>query len=90
MKSELKTSALRWAVVVILPTGIICWLAHIHTVLVVAVALPFTLLAERVFRKLLQVYGLWGPKTEAEPSASPNRSVTNPKAPTGRQDHNPR
>ncbi len=75
MKDETKINALRalcWAVVVVLPTGIICWLAHIHTVAVLAVALPLILVAERVFRKLLQVYGLWGPKRGTEPGASPN------------------
>jgi len=63
MKDENKITALRalcWAVAVILPTGIICWLAHIHTIAILAVALPFMLVAEGVFRKLLKVCGPWG------------------------------
>jgi len=60
MKDETKITTLRvlcWAVVVILPTGIICWLAHIHTIVILAVALPFILVAERVFRKLSRYMG---------------------------------
>lgn len=75
MKDEAKIAGLRvfcWAVVVILPTGVICWLAHIHSILILAVALPFILVAERVFRRLLQAYELWGPKRTTEPGASPN------------------
>lgn len=86
MKDEAKIAALRalcWAVVVILPTGIICWLAHIHTIVILAVALPFILVAERVFRKLLQVYGLWGSKRGTEPGASPNGG---PAVPSGGSD----
>ena len=86
MKDETKISALRalcWAVVVILPTGIICWLAHINTVAIIAVALPFMLVAERVFRKLLQVYCLWGPKTKTEQSAPPNGGPMRPPGNSG-------
>jgi len=73
MKDETKVTALRavcWAVVVILPTAIICWLAHIHTIAILGVALPLILVAERVYRKMLQVYGLWGPRSRTEPGAS--------------------
>jgi|SRR5579883_880323 len=75
MHDETKISGLRalcWVVVVILPTGIICWFAQIHTIAIVAIALPFMLIAELVFRKLLQVCGLWGPRSGTEPGAAPN------------------
>jgi len=88
MKDQTKTAALRalcWAVVVILPTGVICWVAHIHTIVILAVALPFILVAGRVFRKLLQVYGLWRPKRGTEPAASPNGG---PAVPSGGSDPN--
>lgn len=75
MKDHTKIMSLRalcWAMVVILPTGMICWLAHIHSVAILAVALPFMLIAERVFRKLLQVFGLSGPMRRIEQAAPPN------------------
>jgi hypothetical protein len=81
MKDETKISALRalcWAVIVVLPTGIICWLTHIHTAAIIAVALPFMLVGEWVFRKLLQVYGLWDPKRGAEQAAPTNGGPTKP------------
>jgi len=86
MTDETKTIALRvlcWAVVVILPTGIICWLARIHTIGILGVALPFILVAERVLRKLLQIYGLWGPKRGAEPAAPPNGGPAEPVGSSG-------
>jgi hypothetical protein len=42
-----------WIVVVIIPTGVICWLARIHNIGMIGVALPFILIAERAFRVLL-------------------------------------
>jgi hypothetical protein len=65
MKDEAKSTALRvlcWAGVVMIPTGMICWLAHIPNAAAIAVALPFMLMAEHVFRKLAQVCGLSAPK----------------------------
>ena len=48
-----------WFLVVILPTGGVCLYFHIKDVRLVAVALPFILIAERVYRKWLQKAGLW-------------------------------
>jgi hypothetical protein len=89
MKDETKTVVLRalcWIFVVILPAGIICWLAEIHNVGMVAVAVPFILVAERVYRRLLRRYGLWGVRTGSasshmkgiEPGAAPNDGPAGP------------
>jgi hypothetical protein len=67
MKRETQYGLLRiacWIMVVILPTALVCWLAGIDNVGVIAVAIPFILVAERVYRRLLQHYGLWD-KTDA-------------------------
>jgi hypothetical protein len=68
MKPETKSELLRfacWLFVVILPTTLICWLADIHSVAAFAVAFPFVLVAERVYRRSLQRYHLWhaGPES---------------------------
>ena len=61
MKDNTKSDIIRilcWIFVVIIPTGIICWLADIYTVAMIAVALPFIFISERVYRRLLQSCGL--------------------------------
>jgi hypothetical protein len=88
MKRESQSELLRiacWVVFVILPTTLICWLAGIHTA-AIAVAIPFILVAERVYRRLLQRFGLWGvvpdsdssAKTKIEPGASPDGGPAKP------------
>ena len=83
MKREAQSEVLRiacWVLIVILPTALICWLAGIHTVAAIAVAIPLILIAERVYRRLLQRFGLWGvapdsdgsAKAKIEPGASPS------------------
>jgi hypothetical protein len=83
MKRETKSDLLRiacWMFVVILPTALICWLAEIYSVAAVAVALPFMLVAERVYRRLLQRYEFWEPesnslaKNKIEPDGAANGS----------------
>ena len=72
MKRETQSELLRiasWILVVILPTALICWLAGIHTVAAIAVAIPFILIAERVYRRLLQRFGLWGVGPDSDSSA---------------------
>lgn len=83
MKRETQSELLRiacWILVVILPTALICWLAGIRSVAAIGVAIPLILVAERVYRRLLQRSGLWGvvpdsdraAKTNIEPCAPPN------------------
>jgi hypothetical protein len=62
MKDNTKSVIIRilcWIFVVILPVGVICWLMDLYSVAMLAVAFPFFLVAERVYRKLLQHYNLW-------------------------------
>jgi hypothetical protein len=75
MKPEIKIGILRivcWLVVVIIPTTTICWFADFWNVGIIAVALPFILIAERVFRGLLRKCQLFDVPTRVEPCAAPN------------------
>ena len=98
MKRETQSELLRiacWMLVVILPTALICWLAGIRSVAAIGVALPLILVAERVYRRLLQRFGLWGiapdsdraARTNIEPGAPPNGGpaapIADPEAPEG-------
>jgi hypothetical protein len=61
MRSESKIALLRiacWLIIVVLPTIAICWYADLLSVAAFGVALPFILIAERVFRASLQKLGL--------------------------------
>lgn len=62
MTNNAKSEVLRllcWILIVIIPTGIICWLMDIYSIAALGIALPFILMAEHVYRKVLQYYGLW-------------------------------
>ncbi len=62
MKREAQSELLRiacWVFVVVLPTVLICWFLDIYSAAAVAVALPFMLVAERIYRRLLQHFHLW-------------------------------
>ena len=56
MKPLTKAEVLRiacWISIVILPTVLICWVTETYSVVALAIALPFILVGERVYRKLL-------------------------------------
>jgi hypothetical protein len=81
MKADNKIVILRvacWLLIVVLPTAAVCWFAEIHSAVIIAVALPFILVAERVFRLVVRRHETSDHQSEVEPGASPNGGPATP------------
>jgi hypothetical protein len=67
-----------WLVFVIVPAGVIGWLARVHNAWILAVGIPLMFVVERLFRSWVRWYELYhlrSESTEAQPVADAETTV---------------
>ena len=69
-----------WLVFVIVPAGVIGWLARVHTVWILVGGIPLMFLVERLFRSWVRWYELYHLPVEADESASAKKPSAHPSA----------